>query len=716
MKLGFLFLTIENVYHPDIWEEFFGAEVDERCIVRMHPKPESVDLIRAEWRPRVVADPVPTRWGEVSLVVAMNRLLRSALEDEEVERFVLLSDSTIPIRSFDQVYERLAAETRSIFAYASDPELWPRCEPLLEYLPRSVVAKSHQWAVLNRKHAQLLVDHEAECLGWFTDVFAADEHVWITMLHHWGLENEVVDGLTTYVEWPGGNLRAFDRLSGSDIETILASECLFARKFPPGSNARRLWRRVDGGSGRVRSRDPVKTPRESIWLFGDGRSGTSWLSNMINYDERLSYYFEPFHFQDRELSRRVEGLHRLKYMPVALQDPALEEVVDEILDGRFGTSWTTRPPSRPGVLVKDIYANLLMAWMHERYPSTKKVMLIRHPFAVACSKRRLHGHQGWRFVHRPSDIFMHYDLRHDFLGPVEELFAEVEEGFQEHVLAWAVNYYVPLRQLRLEDVHVVFYEELLENPQPTLDALFVYLYGEERKRHRWPAPRVAFEAPSRSTRGSTVFSPDAWKSMVTPSEERAGRDILWRFGLEGLYQEDGSPSRSAVDAMLRGEGPKPRQQEGEDGVLWLAATALERGGRYILLVGAVAERCALGRALEGRGWSAGRDLTALDRTDLSVRSPRRLDARGNSAPIEAVFFLSRCSEEKVAVPLGPGEATIQLATALLDVDQGAGSAIDVLGGLATTIEAFRLSYARADAGASQLESGLADPGLVNGRS
>jgi hypothetical protein len=643
----------------------------------------------------------------------MNRLVRSALEDESVEHFILLSESTVPVRTFDQVYDRLAAEPRSIFCYAPDAECWPRCEPLLEHLPRSAVKKTHQWAILNRRHARLVIEREAECLPWFEDIFAADEHFWICMLHHLGLEGEVADWMSTYVDWSRGRLRAFDRLSVPDMDTILASDALFARKFPPGSNARRLWRRVEGGRERAPASVPAETPGESIWLFGDGRSGTSWLSNVINYDQRLSYFFEPFHFGDPELSQRVRDLHRLKYVPVDLQDPALEAVVEELLEGRFGTSRTPRPSPRRGVLVKDIYANLFLAWMHARWPSTKKVLLIRHPFAVACSKRQLEGRAGWRFVRRPAAILAQSDLRRDFLAPFESLFGEVAEGFEEHVLAWAVNHYVPLRQLGPDDVHVVFYEELLEDPEPTLEALFRYLYSDEWERHRWPAPKAAVEAPSRSSRSSRVFSLDAWESMISPSERSAGREILRCFGLDGIYLGDERPRRSVVEALLRGEGPKPRLPETRGEVLWLEATALSREGKGILLVGSEAECGDLKKALEARGWSFGTARTALDPLDLSTRSAHRVAAAGEALPLKAVCFLSRSAAETAIVFLSPGEATIHLAAALLDVERHLDAGITVLGRLATTVPAFRLCYAGAVDGAARLETALVQPALAS---
>ncbi|HWP00767.1 MAG TPA: beta-1,6-N-acetylglucosaminyltransferase [Methylococcus sp.] len=46
----------------------------------------------------VIRDPVPTAWGDWSLVEATRRLMRIAMEDENIDYFQLLSDTCLPIR------------------------------------------------------------------------------------------------------------------------------------------------------------------------------------------------------------------------------------------------------------------------------------------------------------------------------------------------------------------------------------------------------------------------------------------------------------------------------------------------------------------------------------------------------------------------------------------------------------------------------------------
>ena len=51
--------------------------------------------------------------------------------------------------------------------------------------------------------------------------------------------------------------------------------------------------------------------RDTILLAGSGRSGTTWVSDIMNYDNEYRYIFEPFHPRKVDFSK--EFGHR-KYM------------------------------------------------------------------------------------------------------------------------------------------------------------------------------------------------------------------------------------------------------------------------------------------------------------------------------------------------------------------------------------------------------------------
>ncbi len=90
-----------------------------------------------------------------------------------------------------------------------------------------------------------------------------------------------------------------------------------------------------------------------VWLIGDGRSGTTWISNLVNYDHRYRDVFEPFH------PRRASGMEFVRphlYLRPGDLDPPLRKAAGAVFSGRFTHPKTDAMNVRPwyaGMVVKD---------------------------------------------------------------------------------------------------------------------------------------------------------------------------------------------------------------------------------------------------------------------------------------------------------------------------------------------------------------------------
>src|SRR4029078_5027143 len=60
---------------------------------------------------------VPTKWGDISLVEAESELYKAALKDKSNAYFILLSDTCVPVRSFNYIYNRIKRDERGIVNY-----------------------------------------------------------------------------------------------------------------------------------------------------------------------------------------------------------------------------------------------------------------------------------------------------------------------------------------------------------------------------------------------------------------------------------------------------------------------------------------------------------------------------------------------------------------------------------------------------------------------
>ncbi len=134
------------------------------------------------------------KWGGMSQVKAIKTLVREALLDPLNERFCLMSESCIPLHSFNTFRNSLLADNRSVTnACWLDPieaELDTRWRPTLDgLLKKEHWRKSATWFALNRKHASLFVNELAMEDAWDA-VPCCDEHYLPTILAHYGVDNE----------------------------------------------------------------------------------------------------------------------------------------------------------------------------------------------------------------------------------------------------------------------------------------------------------------------------------------------------------------------------------------------------------------------------------------------------------------------------------------------------------------------------------------------
>ncbi len=156
---------------------------------------------------------------------------------------------------------------------------------------------------------------------------------------------------------------------------------------------------------------------------GSGRSGTTWVLDVLATSFHLRPIFEPLN----PYAVKAAGAYAGRYVPREADLPGMESFFGRIFAGDLSTSWTdlrfhprrlfpergtladldayklmlhrwaqafkqyrTYGPcrGRETVIVKFIRANLLLAWLSDRFDA-KIHFLCRHPGAVAESKLRL---------------------------------------------------------------------------------------------------------------------------------------------------------------------------------------------------------------------------------------------------------------------------------------------------------------------------------------
>ena len=110
--------------------------------------------------------------------------------------------------------------------------------------------------------------------------------------------------------------------------------------------------------------------------------------------------------------------------------------------------------------------------MRANFPGMPIVLLLRHPCAVVASRLAL----GWK--DNLIETMEQEELVEDFLLPMEAEIRAARDDFERHLFLWCIDNYVPLKQFGPGEIHLVFYENLLANPEEELRSLFGFL-GED---------------------------------------------------------------------------------------------------------------------------------------------------------------------------------------------------------------------------------------------
>ncbi|KAF7808861.1 glycosyltransferase BC10-like [Senna tora] len=259
-KVAFLFLTRGPVYLAPFWELFFkGHERYYSIYVHSNPSYNGSDPESPVFHGRRIPSK-EVEWGSVNMIEAERRLLANALLDVSNQRFVLLSESCIPLFNFSAVYSYLLHSSLSHVMSYDDPSAVGRGRYSHRMSPNITLAqwrKGSQWFEMDRRVALEVVSDTR-----FFPVFQnyckgscyADEHYLATFVSVEMWERNS-NRSVTWVDWSKGGPHPARFLRPEVTVELLrglrGEKCeyngnetnvcyLFARKFSPGTLTRLL--------------------------------------------------------------------------------------------------------------------------------------------------------------------------------------------------------------------------------------------------------------------------------------------------------------------------------------------------------------------------------------------------------------------------------------------------------------------------------------------
>lgn len=281
--------------------------------------------------------------------------------------------------------------------------------------------------------------------------------------------------------------------------------------------------------------------KHTVLLAGMQRSGTSWCARILNYGRIYRYIWEPFWGERVPLCRE---LPLYKYMRPHEVYEKESEIIDRVLRGRvraqFTDAYNTKILSTQR-LIKETRANLMLRWIVDRYPDIRMILIVRHPFAVAASMLKL----GWviePFVYRNQQ-----ELVEDYLSRFRDLTESLQTEYEKLIFHWCVQHHIIFDQFKEhKGLCVVHYEDLYNNPHVIIPNIYAHINRkvdvgiyETLQINAHPNDRLVHRYHRNAI--------DQWKTVFDKSMINKGTEIMKRFGLEHIYDDDGNPQNRITE-------------------------------------------------------------------------------------------------------------------------------------------------------------------------
>ena len=283
--------------------------------------------------------------------------------------------------------------------------------------------------------------------------------------------------------------------------------------------------------------------RQTIFLAGTGRSGTTWLEEMLTQSYKLRVMFEPFHSKKIE---RLKGWNYRQYLRIDNRDETFFKPAQAILSGNIRHEWIDKYNQRlisRKRLIKDIRASLFLKWIQHNFPEIPLILLLRHPCAVANSKLKC----GWD-THL-GDFLEQNELMSDFLNPFRNEIQNARDTFDKHIFMWCIENYIPLRQFNCSEICVVYYENLCVDPHLEMKRISKFIGGKFSSKNLSSSvtPSAMRREESAIVTGSDLLN--TWRKDISANQIKRTLEICSIFGLQKLYNESSMPLLSEQKAL-----------------------------------------------------------------------------------------------------------------------------------------------------------------------
>lgn len=192
-KIAFLFLVLDNPNFPKLWDSYFKGHADKYTIY-IHPKYKA----KCTWKKKnIIKNIHDTEWGFITR--AYIELMQEAYKDKTNYKFVTISESCIPIKSFDKFYNDVMSDNRSLVKRMNISNYDYTSRIMIQKtlpFPKHLI-KHYARFCLNRDHVKILLSKSHE-LEFFHNMQVGDEF-FLSVLYPF--KNSIKNFNVTYDDW-----------------------------------------------------------------------------------------------------------------------------------------------------------------------------------------------------------------------------------------------------------------------------------------------------------------------------------------------------------------------------------------------------------------------------------------------------------------------------------------------------------------------------------
>ena len=308
---------------------------------------------------------------------------------------------------------------------------------------------------------------------------------------------------------------------------------------------------------------PTTLPDGPRVIAGFGRSGTTWIQDVVAEANSLRAVFEPLHPLQIKTAKRFA--HRC--LRPNDKDDDLYQFLDHYFHGDFWSLWADYrivkdrlwPSPRdlisvPRVkvllrqfafaknnlsrfhsqrrfqerLTKFVRANMMLSWLQRNFRA-RIVFVIRHPAAVVQSQMR--AQHAWNLDQR-FEIYRGDERLLSILNEKsKEMLFKPLETVEAFTLSWCIENSIAIQQATESGIHIAYYENLVQGGEEEWIKILSALGLE-----RLPDRSLIFR-PSQQAWGKKASDPgllrqhDSWRKEIKPSTAKCIQNVLDATGM-----------------------------------------------------------------------------------------------------------------------------------------------------------------------------------------